>query len=204
MKTGDQFGRYTVIRLLGRGAMGDVYLARDNESGAQMALKIVYKGPEREDQDILDAERVGAELQKRLSAVDPRVARVNRYGEIDGDLFVEMEYIEGEDLSMILARGPVQVGFAVHVAIELCDMLENLRAFTTEIGGHQFAGVVHGDLKPRNIRLNSQNYVKVVDFGIAKALSQTRKYTMNVFASAAYSSPERIDTQRIDSRSDLW
>ncbi len=204
MKPGDRYGRYEIIRLLGRGAMGEVYLARDTELRRDVALKIVYSGPHPEDQEILDAERLGAELQKRLSGVDRRVVIVHRYGEIARDLFIDMEYIEGEDLSAILSRGPVAPGFAAHVAVELCEMLANLQAFTTEIGGRQFAGVIHGDLKPRNIRINAQNHVKVLDFGIAKALADTRKYTVNVFASTAYCSPERLETQQIDSRSDLW
>lgn len=204
MNAGDRYGRYEVIRLIGRGAMGEVYLARDMESQAQVALKIVYKGPEAEDQDIVDAERLGAELQKRLSGADRRVVTVNRYGEINGDLFIEMEYIEGEDLSMILGRGPVNPGFATLVAIELCEMLENLAAFKTTIADREFAGIIHGDLKPRNIRLNTKNQVKALDFGIAKALSHTRKYTMNIFASTAYCSPERLETQNMDSHSDLW
>jgi len=201
---GDRFGRYRIIRLLGRGAMGEVYLATDNETRGQVALKIVYKGPSPEDQDVVDAERVGAELQKRLGSADKHVVKVTRYGEIHGDLFIEMEYIEGEDLSTILARGPVKSSFAAFVAMELCDLLENISAFTTTIGDRQFIGVVHGDLKPRNIRLNGQNHVKVLDFGIAKALSLTSRYTMNMFASAAYCSPERLDTHHIDLRSDLW
>jgi tetratricopeptide (TPR) repeat protein len=201
---GDRYGRYRIIRMLGRGAMGEVYLARDDEARREVAVKIVYKGPEREDQEVLDAERLGAELQKRLSGVDARVTPVNRYGEINGDLFIEMAYIEGEDLSAILARGPANPGLAAMVARELCEMLENLGSFTTTIGDKQFVGVIHGDLKPRNIRLNSQNHVKVLDFGIAKALSQTRRYTMNVFASTAYCSPERLETQNMDAQSDLW
>jgi tetratricopeptide (TPR) repeat protein len=136
--------------------------------------------------------------------VDARVTPVNRYGEINGDLFIEMAYIEGEDLSTIVARGPTNPGLAAMVARELCEMLENLGTFTTTIGDKQFVGVIHGDLKPRNIRLNSQNHVKVLDFGIAKALSQTRRYTMNVFASTAYCSPERLETQNMDAQSDLW
>src|SRR5205807_6634484 len=108
------------------------------------------------------------------------------------------------DLSTILNRGPVTPGFATLVAIELCEMLEKLSAFTTTIGDREFAGIIHGDLKPRNIRLNQQNQVKALDFGIAKALSHTRKYTMNVFASTAYCSPERLETQSMDSHSDLW
>ena len=204
MNSHDRYGRYEILRLLGRGAMGDVYLAKDTESLQEVALKVVYKGPEPDDQDIIDAERVGAELQKRLSAVDRRVVAVHRYGEIAGELFVEMEYIDGEDLSAILARHPVPATLAAYIGVELCEMLENLRKFTTEIGGKQLEGVVHGDLKPKNIRLNRQNHVKVFDFGIAKALSHTRKYTQNVFASTAYSSPERLETQNMDLHSDLW
>ncbi|MGI8959646.1 MAG: serine/threonine protein kinase [Bryobacteraceae bacterium] len=204
MNAGDRYGQYQIIRLIGRGAMGEVFLAHDTETRREVALKIVYKGPEPEDQDILDAERLGAELQKRLSGVDRRVVTVNKYGEKSGDLFIEMEYIEGEDLSAVMARGPVNPGFATHVARELCEMLENLKAFTTTIGDRRFTGIIHGDLKPRNIRINKQNQVKVLDFGIAKALTHTRKYTMNVFASSAYCSPERLETQNMDSHSDLW
>jgi len=190
--------------MLGRGAMGEVYLANDTDTKRQIALKLVYKGPHAEDQEIVDAERLGAELQKRLSGADRHVVNVTRYGEINGNLFIEMDYIEGEDLAAVLDRGPTQPGFAVHVVRELCEMLENLRTFTTTIGDQQFVGIIHGDLKPRNIRLNPQNQVKVVDFGIAKALSNTRRYTVNVFASTAYCSPERLETQNMDSQSDLW
>jgi Protein kinase domain len=203
MNAGDRYGRYEIVRLIGRGAMGLVYLARDTELNRQVALKVVQI-VDAGDQDILDAERVGAELEKRLASVDKRVVPVNRYGNIGTDLFIEMEYIEGEDLSALIDRGPLQPGFAVHIATELCDLLENLRTFTTEIGGRQFSGVVHGDLKPKNIRINSQNYVMVLDFGIAKALAETRGFTTNLFASTAYCSPERLDTQHIDRHSDLW
>jgi tRNA A-37 threonylcarbamoyl transferase component Bud32/tetratricopeptide (TPR) repeat protein len=204
MSPGDRYGRYQIVRILGRGAMGEVYLAVDTESTRQVALKLVYKGADAEDQEILEAERVGAELQKRVAGADPRVVAVNRYGEIDGDLFIEMEYIEGEDLSALLTRGPLTPGFASYVAMELCEMLENLRAFATTVADREFEGVIHGDLKPKNIRINTRNEVKVLDFGIAKAISQTRKFTLNVFASAAYCSPERLETHQMDVASDLW
>jgi len=204
MNAGDRYGPYQIIRQIGRGAMGEVYLARNLQVNREVALKIVYKGPEAEDQDILNAERLGAELQKRLNGVDRRVVAVNTYGEIAGNLFIDMEFIDGEDLSALVARGPVQPGFAVHVARELCEMLENLRAFTTSIGDRQFYGVIHGDLKPRNVRIDKQNQVKVLDFGIAKALTHTHKYTTNLFASTAYCSPERLQTQNMDTHSDLW
>lgn len=184
--------------------MGEVFLAEEIETNRELALKIVYRGPEPEDQEIIEAERLGAELQKRLSGVDRRVVQVNKHGDLSGDLFIDMEYIRGEDLSTVITRGPLDVRFAAHVARELCEMLQNLAAFTTTIGEKQFSGVIHGDLKPRNIRIDGQNYVKVLDFGIAKALTHTRKYTTNVFASASYCSPERLETQNMDLQSDLW
>lgn len=203
MNQGDRFGEYTIVRRLGRGSMGDVYLAV-NGAGEQVALKVVYRGPEPEDREIVEAERVGAELQKQLAAVDRRVVRVNGAGFLDHSLAVEMEYVEGEDLSMRLARGPLPPEEAARIGIGLCEMLENLASFSTTVEGRQFVGVVHGDLKPRNIRITREGELKVLDFGIAKALSLTRKYTSNIFASAAYCSPERLDTQIIDMRSDLW
>ena len=202
MRPGDEFGPYRIVKVIGRGAMGEVYLASRGDE--QVAIKVVYHGSDPEDEQVLEAERVGAELQKKLASVDSRVVRVRWFGQIKDDLVIEMEYIEGEDLSMVLSRGPLGPGRVAVIGIELCEMLENLHAFTTEVAGQQFLGVIHGDLKPRNIRLDTAGRVKVLDFGIAKALSYTRKYTQNVFASTAYCSPERLETQSMDAQSDLW
>jgi serine/threonine protein kinase len=201
---GERYGRYQIVRIIGRGAMGEVYLADDTESASRIALKVVYKGPDPDDEEVLEAERLGAELQKRLGGVDKRVVIVNRYGNINGDLFIEMEYIDGEDLSTILAREVLVPRRAAEIAAELCEMLENLRDFATTIADKNFTGVIHGDLKPKNIRISSTGEVKALDFGIAKALSHTRKQTLNVFASTAYCSPERVETHSMDTHSDLW
>jgi serine/threonine protein kinase len=204
VNTGAQYGPYQIIRPIGRGAMGDVYLARELQSGREIALKIIQKGSDPEDQDILDAERLGAELQKRLSGLDRRVVAVHTYGDMGADLFIEMEFIDGDDLSALMARRQITYPFAVHIARELCEMLESLRTFSTVIGSRQFSGVIHGDLKPGNLRIDRQSQVKVLDFGIAKALTHTRKYTANVFGSTAYCSPERIETQNMDTQSEMW
>ncbi|MDP8979835.1 MAG: serine/threonine-protein kinase [Acidobacteriota bacterium] len=204
MNPGERYGRYQIVRIIGRGAMGEVYLADDTETPRRIALKVVYKGPDPDDEEVLEAERLGAELQKRLGGVDQRVVIVNRYGSLNGDLFIEMEYIEGEDLSTILAREALPPRRAAEIAAELCEMLENLRDFTTTIADKNFTGVIHGDLKPKNIRISASGEVKALDFGIAKALSHTRKQTLNVFASTAYCSPERVETHSMDTHSDLW
>lgn len=213
MNPGDQYGPYQIVRHIGRGAMGDVYLARELHAGREVALKVIHIGSDPEDQDILNAERLGAELQKRLSGLDRRVTAVYTYGDMPASdmggapgkaLFIEMEFIDGDDLSVLMSRRQVRYAFAAHIARELCDMLENLRGFNTTIGPRQFSGVLHGDLKPGNIRIDRRSQVKVLDFGIAKALTQTRKYTTNLFGSTAYCSPERIETQTMDTHSELW
>ncbi len=204
MTVGERYDRYVIRRLLGRGSMGEVYLALDTDFNREVAIKLVYNGPDADDRDILEAERLGAELQKRLAGVDPRVVIVHQYGEMNGDLLIEMEYIEGEDLSALLARAPLSPEHAAHIATELCEMLENLQSFNTVIDDKRFAGIVHGDLKPKNIRVATSGQIKVLDFGIAKALSHTRKHTVNLFASAAYCSPERLETQNMNLQSDLW
>ena len=204
MTIGERYDRYVIRRLLGRGSMGEVYLALDTDFNREVAIKLVYNGPDADDRDILEAERLGAELQKRLAGVDPRVVIVHQFGEMNGDLLIEMEYIEGEDLSALLGRGPLAPEHAAHIATELCEMLENLQSFNTVIDDKRFAGIVHGDLKPKNIRIAAGGQIKVLDFGIAKALSHTRKHTVNLFASAAYCSPERLETQNMNLQSDLW
>jgi tetratricopeptide (TPR) repeat protein len=83
-------------------------------------------------------------------------------------------------------------------------MLARVHAFNAVVDGKEFQGVIHGDIKPKNIRLNSLNQVKVLDFGIAKALSRTRKLTRNEFGSVAYASPERLESGDVDAHSDLW
>jgi serine/threonine protein kinase len=183
--------------------MADVYLALDTEKNRQVALKLIETSSNR-DQDTLEAERRGALLQARLADIDSRIAAVHEYDELDGHFYIDMEYVEGEDLSEILSKGSLHIGNVVKIAIEICDMLAQAHAFSAVIEGKEFEGIVHGDIKPRNVRINSLNQVKVLDFGIAKALSRTRKLTRNEFGSVAYASPERLESGDVDVHSDLW
>ena len=115
-----------------------------------------------------------------------------------------MEYLEGRNLSEVITGGPLAPERAVRIAIQLCHFLEAAHAFETTIEGRPLRSLLHGDLKPRNIRVLDGDQVKVLDFGIAKALSLSRKVTRNDFGSIAYLSPERLESGEIDAHADFW
>jgi serine/threonine-protein kinase len=183
---------YVVEEELGEGSMAVVLRARDQRDGRVVALKVTRRDP-----DIVQAERAGAELQRRLSAADGHVPAVYDIRELDGRLVIAMEYVDGDDLARLVSRQAVDARMAARVARELCEHLVCAQRFER--------GIVHGDIKPRNVRIaRADGSVRVLDFGIAKALSETRRQTRNAFASLAYSSPERLETAHVDVHSDLW
>ncbi|MBI2877843.1 MAG: tetratricopeptide repeat protein [Candidatus Tectomicrobia bacterium] len=184
--------------------MADVYLARDTEENREVALKLIEHSPDLDTQEVLEAERYGALLQEELCREDPHVVRIHGHGDIDGHFYIDMEYVEGEDLAELIRQGPLPPSHAARIAAEVCEALEKAHSFVTVIEGKEFTGIVHGDIKPKNIRLDPQGRVRLLDFGIARALSLTRKFTHNKFGSAAYSSPERLDTGEVHKDSDLW
>jgi len=199
-------GRFEIRDFLGRGAIGDVLLAWDPLAERLVALKVIRIA--KTDPEMLEAEKNGLALQAQLAAVAPPVAAVYEEGQ-DGDLFwVAMEYVAGADLSELLAKGPVPEVRAVEIALDLVAMLEVCHEFSAEVGGRRILGIVHGDIKPENIRLQhvpgDGDRVRVLDFGIAKHLSQTRRFTVNLFGSLPYTPPERLERGVVDRHSDLW
>lgn len=201
-----QVGRFEIRDFLGRGAIGDVLLAWDPQEERLVALKVVRVS--KSDPEMLLAEKNGLALQAQLARVAPQVAAVYEEGQ-DGDFFwVAMEYVAGADLAEVLARGPLPEGRAVEIALELVTMLEECHNFSAEVSGRRIYGIVHGDIKPENIRLQhvegDGDRVRVLDFGIAKHLSQTRRFTVNLFGSLPYTPPERLERGVVDRHSDLW
>jgi predicted Ser/Thr protein kinase/tetratricopeptide (TPR) repeat protein len=201
---GRKLGKYEIVRKLGRGGMADVYLAQDGAPNAQVALKLIEHAEDADTLASIEAERRGAELQRRLAEVDPRVTRVHETGDLDGYFFVAMEYIDGQDLAELMNGKPLGVEFAADTAIAVAETLEKAHDFHATIDGKDFQGIVHGDIKPKNIRIDSHGEVRVLDFGIAKALSLSRRLTRNEFGSVPYASPERLDTGDVSAQSDLW
>jgi len=199
-----KLGKYEILRKLGRGGMADVYLAQDTEADRTVALKLIEHSADADSRDAIEAERRGAELQARLAAVESHVVGVFEYGDVESFFFVAMEYIDGQDLAELMRHGPLENEFAADAAIAVAETLENAHNFQTTIGGKSFHSIVHGDIKPKNVRIDAHGEVRVLDFGIAKALSLSRRLTRNEFGSVPYASPERLDSGDVNAQSDLW
>ncbi|MFB3853274.1 MAG: protein kinase [Vicinamibacterales bacterium] len=198
------FGKYRLLKRLGRGGMADVYLARDTATGRDVALKLVEVREDRESREVCDAERRGAILQEQFCRVDSHVPTVHAYGTECEHFYLDMEYVDGEDVAAIVARGPLPAADAAAIALEIARFLEKAHQFDAVVDGQQVHCIIHGDIKPKNVRLNRNGQVKVLDFGIAKGLSLVRELTRNDFRSSTYSSPERLDSGDVDVQADLW
>src|SRR5579872_373027 len=198
-----QFGKYEIIRKLGR-SMTDVYLALDPETNRRVVLKIVEHAHDAYTQLVMEAERRGAAIQKQLHDLDPRILEIYDYGEANGCFFVAMEYVEGKSLADILTADrrldPIR---AARYAIEICSQLQTLHSFQADIDGRKRA-VVHGDIKPSNIQIGPHDEVRLLDFGIAKSITNTHNLTHHNLGSPAYCSPERVKTAQVDQHADLW
>lgn len=197
-------GRFEPRELLGRGGFADVFLAFDPREQREVALKALPLGNGPDSAEIVQAEASGARIQQQLQAVAPQVVEVYEFGEEGGYFYIAMEYVDGEDLARILAGGPLGEERAIAVARQLCEMLETSHRFAAELEDRTISGVVHGDLKPGNVRLSDGDQVRVFDFGIAKYLSNTRRFTQSRGHSIPYASPERLERGIVDRRSDLW
>ncbi|MBC7926524.1 MAG: protein kinase [Bryobacteraceae bacterium] len=199
-----EFGNFRILQLLPKGGMGTVYLAENLLDNKRVALKLIELGPDLDRQEIAAAERRGANLQKQICGIDKRITNIRDFGELDGFFFIEMEYVEGQDLSELLRAGPLGVRFAARIGLDLSEVLAITHNFHAVIDGQSYRGIVHGDIKPRNIRITPDGELRVLDFGIAKALSLTRSFTQIQFGSSQYSSPERLRSGEITVDSDLW
>ena len=185
--------RYRVLKLLGRGGMGAVYLCRDEELQRDVALKVIR--PEiAADPSVLD--RFKREIQLSSRVTHRNVLRVYDLGEADGVRFLTMQFVEGEDLSSVLKRlGPFPLPRLTHLFRQVC---EGLAAAHDE-------GVVHRDLKPQNIMVDAADHVYLTDFGLAKNLGGTAMTELGaVMGTPAYMAPEQVRGEAVDRRADVY
>ncbi|HTM48144.1 MAG TPA: serine/threonine-protein kinase [Bryobacteraceae bacterium] len=198
-----QFGRYRIVRKLGR-SMTDVYLAHDPDSDSRVVLKIIEQLRDEFTQLVIEAERRGAQIQKQLHQLDPRILEIYDFGEQHGCFFVAMEYFEGRNIAELLqAEGRLDPGSAARYAMEVCSQLGTLHSFISDVNGRKTA-VVHGDIKPTNIQIGPRGELRLLDFGIAKVITSTHNLTHHNLGSPTYCSPERISRAQVDPHADLW
>jgi predicted Ser/Thr protein kinase len=184
-------GRYRIIALLGKGGMGEVYRADDLTLGQPVALKFLPEEASR-DEGLLERFRNEVRIARRVS--HPNVCRVYDVGEIDGNTFFTMEYVDGEDLASLLRRiGRLPQDKALDIARQLCSGLAAAHA----------KGVLHRDLKPANIMLDGRGQVVMTDFGLAGLTDQIHGADIRS-GTPAYMAPEQIAGKEVTAQSDLY
>src|SRR5215212_6206770 len=187
-------GRYALGELLGGGGMANVYLARDDVLGRDVALKVL-RGQYANDEDFV--ERFRREAKNAAALNHPDIAQVYDQGHTeDGTYYIAMEYVPGGTLAQrIKGEGPLDPGEAAGVASRVADALAVAHA----------RGIVHRDIKPQNVLLSATGEAKVADFGIARAASaSTVTETSLILGTAAYMSPEQVRGERVGPASDLY
>lgn len=190
-----KIGRYDVIRELGRGGMGVVYLASDPNIGREIAVKILDLRGFTEDQAREIKERFQREARAAGILNDPNIVTIYEFGEHEGEWFIAMEYVPGRSLEDLLEGDAL---------LSLPRVLEIIEGVAGALDHAHSKGIVHRDIKPANILLPDCGGVRVTDFGIARIenLRITREGAM--LGSPSYMSPEQILGREIDSRSDVF
>ncbi|MCC7087248.1 MAG: serine/threonine protein kinase [Pirellulales bacterium] len=194
--SGRQLGDYRLLRRLGRGAMADVYLAEQGSLRRQVAFKVLKRELAA---DELYVRRFHGEAQAAAALVHANIVQIYEVGNIEGIHYIAQEYVEGQNLSQLIARhGPPDIRLALAV----------MRQVTAALCKAAERGIVHRDIKPENIMLGRSGEVKVADFGLARitAGDDTVKLTQVgiTMGTPLYMSPEQVENRPLDSRSDLY
>ncbi len=193
---GKTFSQYKIIKLLGRGGMGEVYLANDTALDRLTAIKIIHNDSGFGDQA---AGRLIREARAAARLNHPNICSVYEGGETDGQPFIAMQYLEGEMLDTLIERDSISFDDAVAYARQIAAALAAAHA----------SGIVHRDIKPSNIIIDSRKHLKVLDFGLAK---ETHPNSTDKDASAigliagtvTYMSPEHVRGMEINAQTDIW
>jgi serine/threonine protein kinase/tetratricopeptide (TPR) repeat protein len=203
---GKSLSHYQITSLIGKGGMGEVYQAKDTKLGRDVAIKLL---PQEFAQDAGRVARFQREAKLLASLNHPNIAAIHGLEAVDGIHFLVMELIEGQTLAERINTGAIPVEESLKLALQIAEALE---------AAHE-KGVIHRDLKPANIKVTPEGKVKVLDFGLAKAL-YTDKAVVDEFASTtndfsltrpgttvgtvAYMSPEQARGEEVDARSDIF
>lgn len=197
---GDFVSHYKIHSRIGAGGMGEVYLATDTLLDRKVALKVLPS-------DVTSNQRVRRFIQEAKSASalnHPHIITIHEVGEADSTYFIAMEFIDGVTLREAMNRNQLQLGRVVEIATQVASALSAAHA----------VNIVHRDIKPDNIMLRADGYVKVLDFGLAKLVQQTTpepeaSTLVNtadgvVLGTMSYMSPEQARGLEVDARTDVW
>jgi serine/threonine protein kinase len=203
---GRTLGNFKITSQLGKGGMGEVYQAKDQKLGRDVAIKVL---PEEFAKDTDRVARFQREAKLLASLNHPNIAAIYGLEESGGTNFLVLELVEGETLAERLKRGPLPVEESLKLALQIAEALE---------AAHE-KGVIHRDLKPANIKVTPDGKIKVLDFGLAKAfegeqaeLNLSNSPTLSnaatqqgvILGTAAYMSPEQARGKPVDKRADIW
>jgi serine/threonine protein kinase/Tfp pilus assembly protein PilF len=197
----EAIGPYRIVRALGAGGMGHVYLCHDKRLNRPVAVKLISNYHAAEE------ERIKRFKQEALAASalnHPNILTIYEIGEAAGKSFIATEFVDGPTLSSRIEEGPISIDDSLHIAIQMASALTAAHA----------AGIIHRDIKPSNVIVRKDGLIKVLDFGIAKSIQadgeEPEKDTQflttpgAVMGTAAYMSPEQARGVTIDPRTDLW
>ncbi|MFZ3216123.1 MAG: serine/threonine-protein kinase [Candidatus Acidiferrales bacterium] len=184
--------RYEILGEAGHGSMGNVYKARDRETGETVALKLL-KPEIASDQAMMD--RFKNELLFARKITHKNVCRVHEFNRVGGIAYTSMEFVEGESLRSVLNRfGGLPLRKATDLALQICSGLKEAHA----------QGIVHRDLKPENVMIDAQGNVKIMDFGIARSMEAGTRLTGSMVGTPAYMAPEQVAGKPVDYRTDIY
>src|ERR1700728_2998434 len=184
--------RYDILASAGHGSMGNVYKARDRETGEVVALKLL-KPEIASDQTMM--ERFKNELLFARKITHKNVCRVHEFNRIGGIAYTSMEFVEGESLRSVLNRfGGLPPRKAIDLVHQICSGLQEAHA----------QGIVHRDLKPENVMIDAQGNVKIMDFGIARSMEAVTRLTGSMVGTPAYMAPEQVAGKPVDYRTDIY
>jgi len=197
----ERIGRYEIIKSLGAGGMGQVYLGRDEQLNRLVAIKLLSQYHAGEEERML---RFRQEALSVSALNHPNILTIYEIGEADGRNFIATEFVEGMTLGARIEEGRIPAAESVDIALQIAGALSAAHA----------AGIIHRDIKPANIMVRSDGLIKVLDFGVAKyeqaenqapakkALVETEPGS--VIGTAAYMSPEQARGIPVDIRTDIW
>jgi serine/threonine protein kinase len=185
------FGKYTIIREIGRGAMGIVYLAADPVLERQVAIKTIASNTSRAE----FRQRFIREAKSAARLNHPNIITIHDFGEHNNQLYIVMEYIEGVDLDQLIALGhPIDIKDRIRMVREICSGVFYAHS----------NGIIHRDLKPSNIKIQPDGHVKILDFGLSVMEDSSLTQSRVILGTPNFIAPERIRGEATDARADQF